>query len=53
MDDSAESRYNMIIGGYILTPLIFNLILSEHVIEGGGGPLKGTQHPWSIWVHTN
>ena len=33
VDDSAKGRYDMILGKCVLTELVLNLKLSEHVIE--------------------
>ena len=45
MDDSTKSRYDMILGRYILTALVLNLKLSNHFIESDDGPLKGSTAP--------
>ena len=37
--------YAMILGRYILTSLVSNLILSEHVMETYYEPLKGSTAP--------
>ena len=41
VDDSTESRYNMILGRYLLTKLGLYLKFSEHVIIGGDGLYEG------------
>ena len=33
VDESAKGKYNMILGRYLLTELLLNIKLSEHVIE--------------------
>ena len=45
VDDSAKSIYDMILGRYIITELILNLRLSDHVIEADDGPFKGYTAP--------
>ena len=42
MDDSAKGIYYMILGKYILKPLVPNLKLSDHVIEVDDGTSKGS-----------
>ena len=42
VDDSTMGRYDMILGRYVLTDLVLNLKLSDHVIESYDGPLKGS-----------
>ena len=43
--DSAKGRYDIILGRYLLTTLLLNLKLSDHVIEADDGPLKGSSTP--------
>ena len=53
VDETAEGRYDMILGRYILIELILNLnslITSSKQIVC---LLKGLCHPWLIWVRTN
>ena len=45
MDDSDKGRWDIILGTNILTELVLNLKLSEHVIEADGGPFKGSITP--------
>ena len=45
VEDSAKVRYDMILGRYLLTSLLLNLKLSDHVIETYSGPLKGSTSP--------
>ena len=45
MDNSAKGRYDMILGRYIWTELGLNLILSYHLVETDGVPLKGLTAP--------
>ena len=51
--DSTESTYAMILVRDLLTALLSKQKklnpLSKYLIEH----LKGTQQPWSIWVHTS
>ena len=44
-DNSAKSRYDMILGRYIFAALGLNLKFSEHVIKGGDGPFEGFTVP--------
>ena len=44
-DDSAKVRYDMILGRDLLTELVLNIKLSEHVIEADYQPLKGLTAP--------
>ena len=44
-DDSAKVAYDIILGRYLLTALVLNLKLSEHVIESDDGTLKGSSSP--------
>ena len=39
VDDSARGSYEMILDRDILTKLVLNLNIPEHVIEADGGPL--------------
>ena len=41
VEESATSKYNMILGRYILTALASNLKNPQQLIEAGDGPLKG------------
>ena len=43
--DSAKGRYDIILGRYLLTTLLLNLKLSDHVIEANDVPLKGSSTP--------
>ena len=45
VDESAKVIYDMILGRYILKSLGLSLLLSDHVIESYGGPLKGYTSP--------
>ena len=45
MDDSANGRYDMILGWDLLTKLGLDLQLSEHVIEGDDGTFNGSTTP--------
>ena len=45
MDDSARGRYNVILGRYLLTELVFNLNFSKHVIKADDGPFIGSTTP--------
>ena len=45
LDDSDKGRWDIILGTNILTELVLNLKLSEHVIEADGGPFKGSITP--------
>ena len=45
MDDSTKGRYNMILGQDLLTELVLNLKLSDHVIEADSEPFKGSTTP--------
>ena len=45
MDDSVKGRYNIMLGRYLLTKLGLNLKLSDHIVEAGGGSLKGETTP--------
>ena len=45
VDDSGKGRYNIILGRDILTELVLNIKLSEHVIEADDRPLKGSTAP--------
>ena len=41
----SKSRYDMILGRYLLIELLLNLKFSEHVIEADDGPFKGSTTP--------
>ena len=43
--DSANGRYDMILGGYILTSLGSNLKIYDQVIEEYYGPFEGSMAP--------
>ena len=43
--ESAQGRYDMILGRYASTESLLNLKLSEHAIESDYGPLKGYTTP--------
>ena len=45
VDDSTKGAYGIILGRDLLTALVLNLKLSEHVIEADGGTLKGSSSP--------
>ena len=45
VDDSDNSRYDMILGRDLLTALGLNLKSSDHVIEADDGPFKGSTPP--------
>ena len=45
MDDSANGGYDMILGRYLLTELILNLIVTEHVIKADDGTFRGFTTP--------
>ena len=45
VDESAKGTKNIILGRYLLTELVFNLKLSEHVIKEYDGPFKGSTTP--------
>ena len=45
VDDSDKGRYDMILGRYLLTELVFNLKLSEHVIKEYYGPFDRSTTP--------
>ena len=45
VDDSGKSRYDMILGRYILTELGLNLKMSYYVIKGDDGGFKGYMPP--------
>ena len=45
VDESAQGRYDMILGRYIRTELGLNLKLSDHVIEAYDRYLKGSTEP--------
>ena len=53
VDDSANHRYDMILGRDLLKELGLNPKFYEHVIKVDGGPLNGQHHPWLIWVCIN
>ena len=42
MNYSTKGIYVVILGRYLLTDLVLNLKLSDHVIESYDGPLKGS-----------
>ena len=45
VNESAKVRYDMILGVDILTDLILNIILSDHIIEAENGTFKGSKEP--------
>ena len=45
MDDLAKVGYDVILGRYLLTELVLNLIFSDHVVERYDGPFKGSMAP--------
>ena len=45
VDDSYKNRYDIILGRYLLTGLVLNLIFSEHVIEADDETFKGPTTP--------
>ena len=45
VDESTNSRYNMILGRDLLTALVLTLKFSENFICGGEGPYKGCSEP--------
>ena len=45
VDDSAEGRYDMILGRYLLTALGLNIEFYDDVIGVDGIPLKGSMEP--------
>ena len=45
VDDSAKSRYNMILVTYLLTILVLILNFYKHIIEGGDGRFEGSTAP--------
>ena len=45
VDRSTNSRYNMILGRYLLTDLGLDHKFSENIIIGCGGPFKGCSAP--------
>ena len=45
VDDYAKGRYKMILGRDILTELLLNIKLFEHVIEADDGPFNGSTTP--------
>ena len=45
MDDSANGRYDMILGQHKLIELVLYLKFSEHVIKVDDGPFKGYTTP--------
>ena len=45
MDDSTESRYEIIFGRYLLTALRTDIIFSDDTIVGGVGPHGGFTAP--------
>ena len=50
---STKIRYNMVLGRYILTVLVLNLVFPITPPMEVIYHLKGAHHPWSIWVHMN
>ena len=45
VDESSESRYDMILGKYLLTVLGLYLDFSYNLITGGGRPFEGLTRP--------
>ena len=45
VDESAKDRYDIILGRYLLTALVPNIKLSEHVIRVDDVTLKGLTEP--------
>ena len=45
IDDYSKCRYDMILGGFLLTELGLNWKISEHVIKADDGPFKGSTTP--------
>ena len=45
MDYSNKVRYNMILGGDLLTSLVLNLRIYKHAIKECDKPLKGSTAP--------
>ena len=45
LDESAKSRYDMILGRYLLTDLILNLNFSDIFIKADGETLRGSSNP--------
>ena len=45
VDASARGRYDIILVRYILTALVVNIKLSEHVIKADYGNFKGSTSP--------
>ena len=45
VDDSTKSSYHMILGCYLLTKLVLNLTLSDHIIKAYDGPFKVSTTP--------
>ena len=43
--ESTNGRYGIILGGYLLTDLVLNSKLSNHIIEANDGPFKGSTAP--------
>ena len=42
LGDSTKGKYDIVLGKYITTVLVFNLKISDHVIEAYYGPFKGS-----------
>ena len=45
IDDSIDSRYDIILGRYLPTELVLDLNFSSHVIIGGNVPYKNCSAP--------
>ena len=45
IDEYDKGRYDMIMGRYLLTALVPDIYISEHVIIGGDRPFKGCSSP--------
>ena len=45
VDESAKCRYSIILEQNLLTKLVLNLTISEHVIEADDGPINGFTTP--------
>ena len=50
MDDSAKGRYDITLSRDILTSIGLIIKIYEHVIEEGGGTLKGSTSPMIHFV---
>ena len=50
MDESANRRYDTILGRYLLTALGLNIKRSDHVIESDNGTFKGSMAPGYVRI---